>query len=179
MLVEAGYEVDCSVTPNASWRFCKGDPSQPGGTDYSDFPESAYFLDLEDIRRPGDSPLLELPMTVLRTRTYPRPIEMLRKSIDDRFYPTLVLRKLFPYQRWLMPNGRNGREMVGIVAAARTQNRPYIELAIHSSELMPGGSPSFPDADSIERLYADLSALFDAAKGFAGRTLEAYRRGFS
>ena len=31
---------------------------------------------------------------------------------------------------------------------------------IHSSELMPGGSPNFPTERSIERLYETLESLF-------------------
>jgi hypothetical protein len=44
---------------------------------------------------------------------------------------------------------------------------------LHSSELMPGGSPAFRTAAAIERLYADTEALFAhaSARGCAGRTL--------
>jgi hypothetical protein len=34
---------------------------------------------------------------------------------------------------------------------------------LHSSELMPGGSPTFRDKSAIERLYGDLRALFALA----------------
>ncbi len=158
-LVTHGYKVDCSVTPHVSWRFCKGDPTQTGGSDFSHFPESAYFLDLNDISRPGESSLLELPMTIVRTRTYPPLLESIRHRFSGRFYPTLILRRLFPYHQWLMPNGRNGASLLRVLDAARLQSRPYIEMAIHSSELMPGGSPTFPTPESIEVLYDDLEAF--------------------
>lgn len=175
ILVEQGYRVDCSVTPHVSWRFCKGDPSRPGGSDFTGFPESAYFLDLSDIRRPGDSPLLELPMTIVRTRTYAHPIENLRSALSASFYGTLIMRRLFPYHLWLMPRIGNRDGMLKVVEIARAQARPYIEMAIHSSELMPGGSPTFPTADAIENLYEDLEAVFSAAaKGFSGSTLSQY-----
>lgn len=177
ILVEQGYRVDCSVTPHVSWRFCKGDPTKRGGTDFSDFSESAYFLDLNDIRRAGDSPLLELPMTIVRTRTWPRPVEALRGRVAGSFYGTLILRKLFPYHLWLMPNGRNLASMLRVVEIAKEQNRPYIEMAIHSSELMPGGSPTFATAESIEKLYADLEVLFaKACATYVGRTLGEYQK---
>src|SRR5262249_44825568 len=63
-LVEHGYRVDCSVTPHVSWAGYKGDPGGKGGTDFSAFPESAYFLDPRDVSRPGASPLLEVPVTI-------------------------------------------------------------------------------------------------------------------
>ena len=47
-----------------------------------------------------------------------------------------------------------------------------LELVLHSSELMPGGSPSFPDVRSIEALYRDLQVLFrSVAAHFRGLTL--------
>ena len=54
-LIDQGYLVDCSVTPRVSWRNAQGAPQGQGGTDYSHFPDRAYFLDEQDISRPGDS----------------------------------------------------------------------------------------------------------------------------
>jgi hypothetical protein len=55
-----------------------------------------------------------------------------------------------------------------------------VELATHSSELMPGGSPFFPNERSIERLYETLESLFcEAAKNFRGMTLENFESEFS
>jgi hypothetical protein len=46
---------------------------------------------------------------------------------------------------------------------------------LHSSELMPGGSPTFRNEASIERLYEDLEALFEAAAGrFQGATMSEF-----
>ena len=57
---------------------------------------------------------------------------------------------------------------------------PCVELATHSSELMPGGSPFFPNEKSIERLYRRLESFFAfAAKNFQGMTLEEFAASFS
>jgi hypothetical protein len=50
-----------------------------------------------------------------------------------------------------------------VLAKALRERRTYLEFMLHSSELMPGGSPTFPDQESIEALYRDLEALFAAA----------------
>jgi hypothetical protein len=50
ILVRHGYLVDCSVTPNVSWRGHPGDPAGQGGPDFSSFPEAAYRPDPDDIR---------------------------------------------------------------------------------------------------------------------------------
>ena len=56
-LIDQGDLVNGSVTPSVSWRGYKGDPTGAGGTDFSRFPERAYFVDPAEISRPGDSPL--------------------------------------------------------------------------------------------------------------------------
>ncbi|HWE01124.1 MAG TPA: hypothetical protein VG326_01850 [Tepidisphaeraceae bacterium] len=176
LLIEHGYGVDCSVTPHVSWRFCKGDPARDGGSDFSDFPESAYFVDPQNIRRPGESSLLEIPMTIVKTRAFPRPVQVIRRRLSGSFYGTIIMRRLFPDHAWLMPNGRNGQSMLEAIRTAKAQARPYIEMAIHSSELMPGGSQTFATADSIEKLYDDLESLFSAAAtDYTGCTLSQYR----
>ena len=46
---------------------------------------------------------------------------------------------------------------------------------IHSSELMPGGSPTFKSEEDIEKLYHDLEIIFERiSKGFEGATVSEY-----
>lgn len=46
---------------------------------------------------------------------------------------------------------------------------------IHSSELMPGGSPSFPDETSINALYHSLEIFFEAiSDDYIGMTIGDY-----
>jgi hypothetical protein len=177
ILVEHGYRVDCSVTPHVSWRPNRGDPRGQGGSDYTLFPEDAYFLDLEDISRPGDSALLEVPLTILSHR---RPLcRLLPSGLRSASLPRRAIDRLLP-NRVLIPNRGNGKEMRTILDAVVRRRRPYAELAIHSSELMPGGSPTFRTEGEIETLYEDLEALFVAARGrFTGGTLAEYHRVFS
>lgn len=47
-----------------NWKTAKGAPQGDGGTDYRHFPQHAYFLDENDIRREGQSSLLEVPMSI-------------------------------------------------------------------------------------------------------------------
>lgn len=69
VLVENGYRVDCSVTPHVSWKAELGDPAGTGGSDYTGFPNSSYWMDPSDVSQPGSpdrgSGLLEVPMTVM------------------------------------------------------------------------------------------------------------------
>jgi hypothetical protein len=175
LLVERGYRVDCSVTPHVSWRSKLGDPRREGGTDFSDFPEDAYFVDLRDISRAGDSELLEVPVTVLPSRATLRSLAAAVLPSKDAL--ARALDRVFPV-RWLRPNGRNMKHLLRVVDRAAADGRRYIECMLHSSELMPGGSPMFRSEASIETLYEHLERLFEhAARSFDGATLAQFYDG--
>jgi hypothetical protein len=70
--------------------------------------------------------------------------------------------------------------MLGLVKSAVKQRRDYIEFMLHSSEFMPGGSPTFPSAGHIERLYGEMESLFEtASRYFKGYTLAEYYQAFT
>ena len=164
LLIEQGYCVDCSVTPHVSWKTTLGDPNGAGGTDFSEYPESAYFFDLEN-------KLLELPMTIINHNRS----QLINKLSELPRIGRFIRHKL-PQRTWLRPNLRNLKAMLKLVKQAAAEKRPYIEFMIHSSELMPGGSPNFVNESQIEKLYKDMERLFAIIqqKGFVGMTLKDY-----
>jgi len=163
-LLRLGYRIDCSVTPHVSWRSHPGFSGGAGGPDYSAFPDDAYWLDPDDISRPGDSGLLEAPMTIVKGR---RP---LHREIARR-----LLGRKEPRFVWLRPDGRNLDDLLFVLDDAVARRRGYVQFTLHSSEFMPGGSPSFRTADDIERLYEHMEALFEAAQPhFFGQTFGAF-----
>jgi hypothetical protein len=176
-LVESGYIADCSVTPGVSWKGHPGDPRGSGGADYTGFPRRPYWLDLEQLDRPGRSPLLELPMTIVD----PNPGWAI--SLRDRFaggtLPRRILGRLFPGPLWLRPNGSNRREMLSIIRSAAGAGEPMVEFMIHSSEFMPGGSPYFPAERDVEELFEDLEAVWECAAALCRpATLTEFARGW-
>jgi hypothetical protein len=172
-LMDHGYVVDCSVTPHVSWKTVMGDPGQAGGTDYTHFPESAYFVDREDISRRGTSTLLEVPMTILRG---PQPYRSyLPQKIASHDLIRKVLHRFYPKVLWLRPRRGNLKQLLSVLDYAKQEERDYVEFMLHSSEFMPGGSPTFRTEDDIERLFDDLDQLFAAGtKYFKGATLSEY-----
>lgn len=179
ILAEAGYVVDCSVTPHTSWRNSPGNPAGSGGPDFRGFPDRAYFMDSQDIRRPGASPLLQLPVTILPSRL-PRWLEPLRDATSKSRLARGAFRAAFGTTRWLRPDGRNRAVLLDVLRECLAQRRDYVEFMLHSSELMPGGSPHLASGESIERLYEDMEALFaEAAKHCIGLTLSEYHDRFA
>lgn len=176
ILVENRYRVDCSVTPFISWKRDLGDPEQGGGPDYTRFPDEAYFIDLNDVSSPGSSPLLEVPVTIASDKWHLRKI--VARIFKSYSHMPGALNKLFPV--WFRPNGGNLKSMLVIMEKALCENKSYVALMLHSSELMPGGSPIFPGENDIENLYAHLEQIFDAAREtFRPSTLKEYYNSFT
>lgn len=177
ILVDQGYQADCSVTPHVSWSQQLGDPAGHGGTDYTGFPEDPYFLDLTNIARRGQSPLLEIPVTII-----PKSVNSIARPLRAGLGRSKVGRRIgnhFFSPRWLRPRGENVGDMLDILRVARSRKSGYVEFMLHSSELMPGGSPRFPSAVSVERLYRHLEVLFEtASKYFSGQTLAEFRQNY-
>ncbi len=156
LLIEHGYCVDCSVTPHISWQDVRG-------TDFSSYPEHAYFVDSEN-------KLLELPMTIMK---YDR--SSLIKTLSELPQIGRGIRHFWPTITWLLPSRRNLKAILALVQQAIAEKRPYIEFMLHSSELMPGGSPSFVNQHQIETLYNNMEILFETiSKNFIGMTLKDY-----
>ena len=179
ILVEKGYRVDCSVTPYISWRHHRGDPRREGGADYSRFPDQVYFVDLEDISRSGDSPLLEVPVTILPA-AWPS-LELLRRRLKDSLLGSRVVEWVFPTSppTWFRAKKGDLNDLLRVVKQAISEKRGYIEFMLHSSELMPGGSPRFPTEKDVENLYHDLKTLFEGiSQRFVGATLKEYYQSF-
>jgi hypothetical protein len=169
VLADLGYMVDCSVTPTVSWSATKGDPKGQGGTDFSSFPCGAYYFSLDDIGSPGSGPILELPMTICRKpRRWASFLPLQAGRIP-------LLGRIAMRSSWLRPHRGNFGELLELVNHAVESRTPYIEFMLHSSEFMPGGSPTFETDEDIERLYGELDELFsEISRSFEGATLSEY-----
>ncbi len=166
LLIEFGYRVDCSVTPGVSWKMEGKAPAGLEGTDYRAFPKQAYWIDPSDPSKEGRSTLLEVPVTILSGVDWSWIRPRVFRSAANRIWPESI---------WLRPSGRNLWHMLRTVSRVLAENRTYAEFMLHSSELMPGGSPLFPTKERIEKLYSDLRCLFKTvAASFTGATMKEY-----
>jgi hypothetical protein len=168
--------VDCSVTPGVDWRANPGVPGGMGGSDYTSFPDGPYWLAPPDISKASSAGLLEVPMTVLPSRLFRR----LPRAYRMPHYLRRIIRRVSPDRRWLSPvpllEKHNLDAMLELARQARDERPPHLEFMLHSSELMPGGSPIFQGATQIDRLYASLEILFEEFAGWCrGMTLAEFR----
>lgn len=174
-LVELGYIADCSVTPHMAWRYEGMTGRRSMVVDYRKAPHEPYRIDLDDVARPGDSPLIELPLTVRRAD--PPALRGLRDFLPAGSLAARGISRMVPVHRWLRPRRGNLASLIALLDETAADGRPYAQFIIHSSELMPGGSPYFPEHSDVEALFADLDALFaHAATRYRGMTTGGFAR---
>lgn len=183
ILRELGYIVDCSVTPGVNWAG-HGATGQGVEPDYRGAPVWPYFVDERSVCREGAGAggLLEVPMTILSADTWVNRRGLVRRAMrraPDHGPAKTALKLLGLSPLWLRPDRIVGaRQMIGVVHTARRMALPCVEMMLHSSEFLPGGSPSFGDEAAVEGLFATLERFFAAmsAEGVEGITLGGFAR---
>ena len=158
ILNEFGIKIDCSYTPGIKWNNANG-KTVANGSDYSKVPCSAHFV----------NGVLEIPATV---RTYSHYLSSGKIKHQVR---TLIKGGAI----WLRPALSQLQEMKKLMRdVSKEPDNDYLEFMIHSSELMPGGSPYFPSEEAIDRMYDTMESVFSFARflGYTGATLKDYAR---
>ncbi len=159
ILSELGYIADCSVVSGCNMLNYPG-KTVAYGFDYRMYPNEAYLV--------RDN-LIEIPMSVSHVHT------LEGKSIKNRA-KNLIVGK----DRWLRPAISTVKEMKLHIDERVENGSDYAEFMIHSTELMPGGSPYFKNSRDVEREYKDMRTIFTYAVqcGFEGITVRDYAKKF-
>lgn len=159
VLGELVFIADCSITPEISWKNCPG-TSVAEGNDYRFASKKAYRI---------TEKIIEVPLTSRKIKCfYGKNIKSACKNllvgIDANLRPATASLDL----------------MKKITKQVEKEKNDYLEFMLHSSELMPGGSPYFCDEESIERVYRDMEEYFKwiAERGYEGITLRDYAKSF-
>lgn len=169
ILVEHEMLADCSVTPHISWSDCCGQ-SVENGSDYSAASENPYFVNHSS----NEKNILELPVTIRMQHDF---LKRRIRSSKNFIRETLHFIKGRP--TWMRPDGFNIQAMIHLAKNIYKSKCSYCMFMIHSSELMPGGSPTFKTDESIEFLYKDLRVLFaEMAKNYEGQTVSDFATRF-
>ena len=147
-LRDRGIWVDCSVLPGNTW-------ADDGAPDYR-------HRNLAPVRLPprhsGDKPVWELPLTFAATR---RPFGFWKSVLgaaDTKIGRTIratgVLDRFGIVSRaWLNFENPLGNRILKFLAALRTARPPFVSFTLHSSSLMPGGSPYARTPADVERIH--------------------------
>lgn len=154
ILGELGIIADCSITPGINHSKNRG-MSVSGGNDYSN-----------NLLQPSklDNGVIEIPMTTMKVNWFKG------NSLKRRIKNMILGEEL-----WLRTAVCDYDKLINIVKKCRKQD--YLEFMIHSSELMPGGSPYFKNEDEIEKHYLVLDKFFEyVSKEYVGITIADYAK---
>jgi uncharacterized protein (TIRG00374 family) len=176
-LLDYGYTVDSSVTPSISWRLI-------GRPDYLTAPQSAYFLDYTDPSKSGDSPILEIPVTIWSPAKRDGPLgafqgalfTMPMESRTGIIYQSInMVRAYRPL--WLRPAFTPLDDMI-YISENVFHETDYIHVMCHSNELTLGASPYSNTPEKLNVILTRLKLIFSYAreKGYIPLTLSEYAR---
>lgn len=163
LLKKHGYTVDCSVTPGVNWSATAGASQGSVGSDYSHSPSKPYYI---------TDDLIEIPVSIVDIHQSFTKMDSLINIARN------VKHRIFGQKVWIRPNGNNIKEILAALDKIKFSDDGYIMFMLHSSEMMPGGSPTFPDEQSIENLYNDMDTIFRCASDYCiGKTIGEYADG--
>lgn len=167
ILDKYGYLADCSVAPGMNMQSARGIKEGSNGTDYTSFPEIPYTV--------KETNLLEIPMTVRENHQVKKTSLKNPRSLLRNYCKALVGRGRI----WLRPDGNNLQDMIYLADRVKKEKTDYMMFMLHTSEMMPGGSPAFRSEASIEKLYDDLEVFFKYVSSFCvGKTIGEYALGY-
>ena len=154
-----GFIADASALPYSSW-------TDDGAPDYR-------TRDTRPAGLPGEPGLWEIPLSYGYTR---RPFGFWRRALaageSKLLRPLRIVGALSKFgiveKAWLNFENPLGEKMPDLIRVLRKMNAPYLCFTLHSSSLLPGGSPYAPNPAAVEHLFRTLTD-----------TLERRRRGMA
>lgn len=156
VLKEIGIKIDCSVTPEIDMSMLSG-RSCSKGPNYTHFPKNTYSI---------YDGIIEVPMSTRKVRrlTHERLLHKIKCLLLGESLWMRILSKDITNIKYL----KNEIE--------KENKCDYIEFMLHSSELMPGGSPYFPLDKDVNRLFESFEQVFKefSQDGYIGVTLKEY-----
>jgi len=160
ILKKYGIITDCSCTPGISWKRNSG-MTISGGSDYRYSNHYPHMI----------CDILEVPVTIRHFSHY-FSLRNVKHCIKTVFLGETI---------WLRPSFFSLKEMMDLVRnVSKEDDNDYLEFMIHSSELMPNGSPYFKNSFDVERLYSTMDSLFSfcMSLGYSGITLSDFYQDF-
>ena len=154
-LAQNGYICDCSYTPEIDLSRIPGHSANIGN-DYRQVNKAVHI---------AENGIVEVPMST-------RKIHHIAEGTLKHKLSTLIKGD----SMWLRPYRKSLSDMLFLSQAIKKEGENYLEFMIHSSELMPGGSPYFKSDDEIEILYSIMRQYFQwvAKEGYKGISLSSY-----
>jgi len=156
-LIAMGYEVDTSVAPLEEF-------SADHGPDFRRAPQHPYRPARDDVRKRGDLPIVEIPVSVGLSRRIPAALQSayvhipratrVRGLLSRDYLNLLDFAWLYPVRFDLDLMQKAARTLVAGGA-------PVLNVFVHSSELVPGMSGRVYTKADVEQVFERLAGIFE------------------
>lgn len=150
LLEQTGIIVDSSIAPMRKYY---------GGPDHFSAGTDPYFPNPENLSVPGDSQILEVPMTILPLfRNLGGLLDGIGNSVVPARWVSWFAMNLgsLPAQ----PLWTGMRRLKAAVKLHAHRGGKVLNVFFHSSELIPGGCPQHQTAEDVERFRRKLREFF-------------------
>jgi hypothetical protein len=162
-----GYRVDTSVDPLFN-------EARKNGPSFAGAPLNPYRPAYDDVRREGFARILEIPISAATLPRLAKPLEAIYASLPPLPWRGAA-RRLGLRGVWLRPSYTSLQDMLAFASQLAREGAACFNIIFHSSELLPGGSPYTPDAQSVARFLDDLERLLAHLVGPLGGAGRTYR----
>jgi len=161
-IAELGIEADSSFGPLEKTR---------GGYSRLRAPMRPYMLDRADLCRPGRSGVVEIPMTSVFRRRFPRALFAAYFASPWRVREALRAAGIAELLRF-RPAEASAEDLLAVAERTERLGVPAV-MTIHSNELTAGTSRPVPTEAALAAYFDRLERLFAATRerGWASRTL--------
>lgn len=156
-LIAMGYEVDTSVAPLEEF-------GADRGPDFRNAPQHPYRPARHDVRKRGDLPIVEIPVSVALSRRLPVALQRayvripqitrLRGLLSRDYLNLLDFAWLYPVRFDLELMKKAARTLVA-------SGSPVLNVFVHSSELVPGMSGRVHTQADVEQVFERLAGIFE------------------
>jgi len=154
VLKELNYTVDTSIVP-----FRQAKRSHEPHFGYMPSIEP-YDLDTNNIMRPGQSGLLEVPLTVGFNKKVPRWLASRYVDLPNIGIRRVLKKALNLDLYWLRPSYANLRQMKELSEAVQAGGGTFLNMMFHSNELMPKGSKYCKTQEDVDNYLKRLDDYF-------------------
>lgn len=157
-----GYRVDTSVTPFIDW-------TDYGGPDFSQASTFAYWFDPDDILcKKTDGCLLEVPPTIgflqKNFKLWSAISKWILRRPLSRYHIFGVLKRLrILNYYWLSPEVTGSSEMIRLSENLIRAGHRFLNMAFHSTSLLPGKSPFIRNQEQLDKFLYDIEMFLKFA----------------
>ena len=156
LLEELDYQIDSSVTPSFSWESI-------GGPKFIAANPEPYYPDQYDLTKTGNSTILEIPVSIAFSREIPNFLKNIYFKLPNNIKG--VMRRLnIIHPIWLEPTFTPFNRLKNLSLKLKRQGSGFLHMMIHSSSLLPGGSPMSANSKRVEEIFINLENYFSFLK---------------